>query len=135
MLMKQTDELENFVSEKINVIENLIESTKKSISQIQLMQYEAVNGGNRDINDASFVSSRRISSVNPSFSQNTSLLHDACLSRRKRSTIKKPPFTSQNTSLLHDVGLSRRKKSTINKPPFVNQNTFLPHRENLTSRP
>ena len=129
--MKQTDELEKFVSEKVNVIENLIESTKKSISQIQLMQYEAANSGNKDINDASFISSRRISSIDsPSFSQNTqSLRHDVGLSRRKRSTIDKPPFT-----IPHDVGLSCRKKSTINKPPIANQNTFLPHRENPTSK-
>ena len=106
--MKQTDELENFVSKKINIIENLIESMKKSVSQIQLMQYEAASGGNKDINDTSFISSRKISSID------------------------KPSFTNQNTSLPHDVGLSRRKKSTINKPPFANQNAFLPRRENLT---
>ena len=106
--MKQTDELEKFVAEKINVIESLMESTKKSISQLQLMQYEAANTGNKDINDASFISNRKISSID------------------------KPSINNQNASLPHDVSLRSRKRSTITKPSFANQDTFFPHKENRT---
>jgi len=52
--MKQTDELEKVFLEKFTVIENLIESTKNTISQIQSIQYETANNANKDINDVSF---------------------------------------------------------------------------------
>lgn len=73
ILIKQTDEIERILSEKFCSIENLIESTKKSISQ---MQYEAAaaNSCSKDANDVSF-SCRRVSTTDklPLATQNLSL--------------------------------------------------------------
>ena len=93
ILMKQTDDLEKTLSEKFNVIESLIESTKQSIQLIQ-QQYKAANS--EDINDASFISSRKISTIDKpnfiSFDQNVSC---------RKSITRKTSLTNQYMSLPH----------------------------------
>ena len=56
--MKQIDELEQEFMDKLQVLENLIQSTKKSISQLQLLPFEA--SPNNETKEYSF-SSRNMS--------------------------------------------------------------------------
>lgn len=138
LLLKQTDEFEKILSEKINVIENLIESTKKSISQFQLMQHEIVNNGSKDINDASFIGGcRRKSTIDkpPFANQNMLVPHDVSISQRRISSSDKPIFVNENPSIPHDVNVKCRKISTITNPLFANQNTTaFPHDVNISFR-
>lgn len=97
--MKQTDELEKVFMEKFNVIENLIESTKNTISQIQLMQCEVASSASKDINDISF-------------------------SCRNMSTVDRPSFVNQHMPLSHDTNFSCRRLSTAR-----NMNLSLPHKD------
>ena len=99
ILMKQTDDLEKTVSEKFNVIESLIESTKQSIQLIQ-QQHKAANI--EDMNDASFISSRKMSTIDkPNF-----MPFEQDVSRRK-SIIRRPSLTNHDITLPHHVQFSK----------------------------
>ena len=130
--MKQADELEKILLKKISVIENLIESTKKTAS---MMQHEAANSSNKDNNDASFIGGcARVSSIDKPILVNQNMLapHNVIVGRRKMSSNGKLPIANENASLLQVN--SRHRKLSTNDTPFVNQNILFSPDANVSHR-
>lgn len=128
VLIKQADELEKVLLEKINVIENLIESTKKTTS---MMQHEATNSGNKDLNDAGFIGGcTRASIIDKPNNQNMLATHNVI--HRKLSSIDRPLIANENASLLQ-VNVRHRKLSTAGIQ-FANQNTLFSPDANISRR-
>ena len=119
--------------EKINVIENLIESTKKTTS---MMQHEATNSGNKDLNDIGFIGGCTRASIidKPSFANNQNMLatHNVNVIHRKLSSIDRPLIANENASLLQ-VNVRHRKLSAAGIQ-LANQNTLFSPDANISRR-
>ena len=99
-----------------------------------MMQHEATNSGNKDLNDAGFIGGcTRVSIIDkPSFANNQNMLATHNVIHREMSSIDRPLIANENASLLQ-VNVRHRKLSTAGIQ-FANQNTLFSADANISRK-